>query len=106
MTTKTLTCRVPIGLYQRLITESAQQGVHLSAYLRTLLQREYDELYLEHLRKELLETFERKVSCFSLSESNQKEILYLVRAIANNLNPQINMQVKSRLSSEISQVEV
>lgn len=102
MTSKTLTFRVPSGLYLRLSTEAAEQGMHLSSYLRLALQREHDETTLAGMRAELLERLEQCFSNMSVGSGNQVEILYLTRAIANHLSPQIIVQVKSRLADDKS----
>lgn len=100
MTSKTLTFRVPASLQQRLAEQAAQEGLHLSSYLRRALQRDHDEANIEQLRTELLAKLEQYFNTPSAKECDQTEVLYLVHAIANYLSPQLITQAKSRMASK------
>lgn len=102
MTSKTLTFRVPVKVHQRLAEQAAQEGLHLSSYLRRVLQRDHDVANLELIRLELLAKLEHYFNTPLINKCDQTEVLHLVRAIANYLSPQLTAQVKSRLATKKS----
>lgn len=100
MTSKTLTIRMPVGLYGYVCDKAGEIGMPNSTFVRTCIEKEHDVNALESFRSELLHKFEELRSGIvqrPSSEDNSIEILYLLRALVADRNPQLIQQVQARL---------
>lgn len=101
MTTKTLTVRLPVNLYSYICDMAGEIGIPISTFIRSCIEKEHDISALDRMRCELLKRIDELNSNISDNGSNDNrstEMLYLLRAIAADRNPQIMQQVQARLN--------
>lgn len=103
MTSKILTFRISASVYSNLCTSAAELGIPVSAHVRQLIEQQHQAEKLANLGKELLARLDRiALAQPSPSGTSPKveEILYLSRATAAHLNPQLVAQVRAKLASD------
>jgi len=101
MTSKTLTVRLPVTLYSYVCDMAGEIGMPNSTFIRTCIEKEHDANAMERFRIELIHKFEELrtgIIQSSSSENNSIEILYLLRALVADRNPQLIQNVQARLS--------
>jgi len=103
MTMKVLTVRIPNSLYSNLCTEAGEAGTSISIYVRSLIEKEHDSELIHKLREELMTKIESiKNNSSSKSNSDELEMLWILRELAVDRNPQIMQKVRSKIQQEIN----
>jgi predicted DNA-binding protein len=101
MTTKTLTIRLPSSLYSNVCDIAGEIGIPISTFVRSCIEKEHDANVMENFRSELLLKLEEICGTIQSPSNEDKqistEILFLLRALVADRNPQLIQQVQARL---------
>lgn len=100
MSTKIVTLRLPRSTYDQLSRAAAIAGLPVSAYIRGKIDRAELTATLEQLRHEIVEKRSDQGGCNSVPPMVVRELLYLTRAVAAHLSPQISHAVRKRLEAQ------
>lgn len=100
MSTKVVTLRLPRPTYDQLSRAAAIAGLPVSAYIRGKIDRAELTATLEQLRHEILEKRSDQGGGNPVPPIVVRELLYLTRAIAAHLSPQIPQAVRKRLDAQ------
>jgi hypothetical protein len=101
MATKTLTIRLPANLYQYVNDTAGEIGMPISTYVRSCIEKEHEISALDKMRCELLNRLDElrcSLSFSAVNDNQPNEILYLVRELAADRNPQIIQKVQALLN--------